>query len=61
VKDGSGVLVGSEASIKGKSVLRRVSITLGVEEGTVSMLYFDRYSEEHGKEAVSRADDGNIT
>ena len=60
MKDGSGVLVGSGASIRGKSVLRRVGIILGVG-GTGSMLYFCRYSEEHGGEAVSRAEDGNMT
>ncbi len=60
MKDGSGVLVGSGASIRGMSVLRRVGIILGVG-GTLSMLYFCRDSEEHGGGVVSRADDGNMT
>ncbi len=59
VKDRSGVLVGCGPSIRGKSILRRVGIILGVR-GTVSMLYFCRYSEEYGREAVLRVDDKNI-
>jgi hypothetical protein len=59
VKDRLGVSVGSRASIRGRIVLRRVGTILGVKR-TMSILYFYKYSEEHGKEAVSRADDRNI-
>lgn len=59
MKDGSRVLVGSRASIRGKSILRRVGIILGVG-GTMSMLYFCSYSEEYGGEAISRVDNGNM-
>lgn len=51
--------MGSGAAITGKSVVRRVGIILGVG-GTASMLDF-LYSEKHGGEVVSRAEDGNGT